>query len=192
MSDDKKFDPMKRNKLNDPLRLKWVPPARIVQTMDLKEGGEYVDLGAGTGYMSRAIGNLIDAPVIHAVDIEPIMVAEMESTLSGVAWIKPTLMERDKLPFADRSIDGLWNITVFHEFGSPKAILSEIHRVLKPGGSLLVIDWLKKPESCDQGPPLDHRVAESDVTSHLQEAGFTGVSFVDGFIHHFGIIARKT
>lgn len=192
MSEDKKFDPKKRKKLNDPLRLKWVPPARIVQVMDLKEGGEYVDLGAGTGYISRAIGELVDAPVIHAVDIEPLMVAEMESTLSEVAWIKPTLMERDRLPFADRSIDGLWSITVFHEFGAPEAILTEIHRVLKPGGRLLVIDWLKKPEACDQGPPLDHRVARGDVTTHLQDAGFTDVSSADGFIHHFGIMARKS
>ena len=141
MSDDKKFDPMKRNKLNDPLRLKWVPPGRIVDLMDLKEGGEYVDLGAGTGYISRAIGELVDAPVIHAVDIEPLMVEEMNSILSDVAWIKPALMERDKLPFADSSIDGLWGITVFHEFGAPKAILTEIHRVLKPGGRALVIEY---------------------------------------------------
>ena len=56
MSDDKKFDPKQRKKLNDPLRLKWVPPAKIVHIMDLIEGGEYVDLGAGTGYMSGALG----------------------------------------------------------------------------------------------------------------------------------------
>ena len=151
MSEDKKFDPKESKKLNSPLRLKWVPPPRIVQVMDMKEGGEYVDLGAGTGYMSRAIGELIDAPVIHAVDIEPLMVTQMESTLSDVAWIKPALMERDRLPFADGSIDGLWSITVFHELGAPKTILTEIHRVLKPRGSLLVIDWLKKPDACDQG-----------------------------------------
>lgn len=192
MSEDKKFDPKKRNKLNNPLRLMWVPPAKIVQIMNLNKGGEYVDLGAGTGYMSRAIGKLIHAPVIHAVDIEPLMVSEMESTLSDVPWIKPALMGRDRLPFADKSIDGLWTITVFHEFGPPEAILTEIHRVLRPGGSLLVIDWLKKQEACDQGPPLGHRVAEGDVITHLQEAGFTGISSVDGFIHHFGIMARKS
>lgn len=192
MSEDKKFDPKTRNKLNNPLRLKWVPPSRIVEIMDLNKGGEYVDLGAGTGYMSRAIGEFIDAPVIHAIDIEPLMVTEMETTLSDVAWIKPTLMERDRLPFADKSIEGLWCITVFHEFGPPEAILREIHRILKPGGNLLVIDWLKKQEACDQGPPLDHRVAEGDVTIALQNAGFTGVSSVDGFIHHFGIMARKS
>lgn len=192
MSEDKKFDPKKRKKLNNPLRLKWVPPIRIVNIMDLKEGGEYVDLGAGTGYMSRAIGELIEAPVIHAVDIEPLMVTEMENTMGDVTWIKPAIMVRDRLPFADKSIDGLWCITVFHELGAPGAILTEIHRVLKPGGNLLVIDWLKKPEACDQGPPLDHRVAEGDVTIHLQNAGFSNVSFVDSFIHHFGVLARKS
>lgn len=192
MSEDRTFDPKKKNKLNNPLRLNWVPPARIAQIMGLKDGEEYIDLGAGTGYMSRAIGALVNAPVVHAIDIEPLMVTEMEESLSDISWIKPALMERDRLPFADNSIDGLWCITVFHEFGSAEAILKEIHRVLKPGGSLLVIDWLKKSEACEQGPPLDHRVAEGDVMDHLKNVNFTDVSSADGFIHHFAVMARKS
>lgn len=192
MTEDRKFDPKKREKLNNPLRLTWVPPKRIVALMELQGGGEYVDLGAGTGYLSRAIGEITDAVTIHALDIEPLMVKEMEATLGDKAWLKPTLMERDKLPFADDSIDGLWNITVFHEFGRPKPILKEIYRVLKPGGSVLVVDWQKTEEACKQGPPIDHRVAEADVINHLQAAGFKDGTIVDGFIHHFGVMAKKS
>ena len=71
------------------------------------------------------------------------------------------------------------------------SFVTEMLRVLKPGGNLLVVDWLKKEEACEQGPPLHHRVAEAEVITHLQDAGFTDVSTVDGFIHHFGIMARK-
>ncbi len=191
MSESKVFDPKKRAKLNNPLRLEWVPPARVAELMDLKRGGEYIDLGAGTGYMSRSIGEHINNSVIHAVDIEPLMVSEMKSSLSDITWIKPALMERDKLPFANASIDGLWCITVFHELGTPGKMLNEIHRVLKPGGVILVIDWLKKQEACEQGPPLDHRIDENDVVKTLQGADFTNTSVESGFLHHFGIIANK-
>lgn len=192
MTEDKKFDPKKRAKLNNPLRLTLVPPPRIVELMDLQEGGAYVDLGAGTGYLSRAIGEIADGVTIHALDIEPLMVKEMEATLGGDTWLKPVLMERDVLSFADNSIDGLWSITVFHEFGVPDSILQEIYRVLKPGGRVLVVDWQKKEEACEQGPPIDHRVAEADVISSLQSAGFQDAAVVDGFIHHFGVLAEKS
>ncbi len=192
MTDDRKFDPKKREKLNNPLRLEWVPPARNVQLMDLQAGGEYVDLGAGTGYLSRAIGEITDGLTIHALDIEPLMVEEMEATLGDRAWLKPVLMERDRLPFADSSINGLWSITVFHEFGGPEPILKEICRVLKPGGTVLVVDWQKTEEACEQGPPIDHRVAEAEVISYLQATGFQDAAIVDGFIHHFGVLAKKS
>ncbi|MEN8189295.1 MAG: hypothetical protein ABFS19_05570, partial [Thermodesulfobacteriota bacterium] len=94
MSEEKKFDPRKRKKLNNPLRLQWVPPFRVVELMGLNREGTYLDVGAGTGYISQAIGTLLNGPIIHALDIEPLMISEMEITLEAAPWIHPQLMER--------------------------------------------------------------------------------------------------
>lgn len=191
MSKERVFNPKKRKKLNNPVRLQWVPPHRVAELVGLKSGGQYADLGAGTGFLSRAVGELAEPSALHTLDIEPLMITEMEETLGDIKWLTPTLMERDRLPFADGSFDGLWSIAVFHELGDPQPILTEVLRVLKPGGKFLVVDWARKKEACEQGPPFDGRIAESEVKNQLEHAGFVEVSCQDGFLYHFGVTGIK-
>ena len=188
MSEDKKFNPAKRKKLNNPIRLRWIPPQKIEALLEMQEKGVYLDIGAGTGYISREVASAVPNALIHALDIEPLMVEEMEKSVENGS-ILPQLMERDVLSFGDASVDGVWCITVFHELGNPIPLLQEIRRVLLPGGRLLIVDWAKRGESCEQGPPLDHRVFAEDVIGVLREAGFADVQEVAGFTHHFGVIA---
>ena len=188
MSTEKKFNPAKRKKLNNPIRLQWIPPQKITMLLEMKEKGVYLDIGAGTGYISREVAAKVPGAVIHTLDIEPLMVEEMERSRENDCLL-PQLMERDVLPFAEASIDGIWSITVFHELGNPIPLLREVRRVLQPGGRLLIVDWEKKVEACEQGPPLDHRVYVEEVIEVLQEVGFSNVEKVAGFTHHFGVFA---
>jgi ubiquinone/menaquinone biosynthesis C-methylase UbiE len=190
MSTDKKFNPAKRKKLNNPIRLQWIPPQKIKALLDMDEKGVYLDIGAGTGYITREVASKTPGATVHALDIEPLMIEEMERSENS-ALILPQLMQRDVLSFAGTCLDGVWSITVFHELGNPVPLLHEIRRVLRPGGKLLIIDWKKKSESCEQGPPLEHRVSVEEVRTVLQEAGFSNVEEVTGFTHHFGILAEK-
>jgi len=190
MSTDKKFNPAKRKKLNNPIRLQWIPPQRIEALLEMEEKGVYLDIGAGTGYITREVAAKAPGATVHALDIEPLMVEEMEGSKENTC-ILPQHMERDVLPFARTSLDGIWSITVFHELGDPVPLLHEIRRVLRPDGRLLIIDWEKKLESCEQGPPLEHRVLVEEVIAVLQEVGFSNVEEVMGFTHHFGILAGK-
>ncbi|AGF77624.1 methylase involved in ubiquinone/menaquinone biosynthesis [Desulfocapsa sulfexigens DSM 10523] len=189
MSEEKKFNPAKRKKLNNPVRLQWIPPQRIGTLLEMEKRRVYLDIGAGTGYISREVALMVPDAVIHALDIEPLMVEEMARGREK-DHILPQLMTRDVLPFADASVDGIWSITVFHELGNPVPLLREIRRVLLPGGRLLIVDWEKKVEACEQGPPLEHRVFVEDVMAVLQEAGFSEVREVTGFTHHFGVLAE--
>jgi ubiquinone/menaquinone biosynthesis C-methylase UbiE len=190
MSTDKKFNPAKRKKLNNPIRLQWIPPQKIKALLGMNEKGVYLDIGAGTGYITREVSANVPGATVHALDIEPLMIEEMEESKENTS-IQPQLMERDVLSFAKTSLDGIWSITVFHELGNPIPLLREIRRVLRPDGRLLIIDWKKKLEACEQGPPLEHRVLVEDVMAVLQEVGFSNVEEVTGFTHHFGVLAEK-
>ena len=188
--EEKKFNPKKRKKLNNPDRLLWIPPQQIATLLQIKAGKQYLDVGAGTGYISDKVVSTAPGTTVYALDIEPVMIEEMErSNLAD--GLLPQLMERDTLAFEDSSIDGIWSTTVFHELGDPAALLSEMYRVLRPQCSVLIVDWEKSVEACEQGPPLDHRVEEQAVISALTLAGFTEVRSVSGFTFHFGVLATK-
>lgn len=190
MGEEKKFDPAKRKKLNNPVRLQWIPPSRIAALLGMQEKRVYLDVGAGTGYLSREVAANVPEAVVYALDISPLMVEEMGKSENN-GGILPQLMERDILSFAKASVDAIWLVTVFHELDNPIPLLREIRRVLRPGGRLLIVDWEKRAEACAQGPPLEHRVVAEDVMEVLRGGGFTDVHEVTGFIHHFGVLAKK-
>ena len=191
MTGSKKFDPKKRKKLNNPVRLEWLPPALIWDIVGTASGSTFVDIGAGTGYLTRGIADIAGPSVrIHALDIEPLMIEEMHETLPDNGPVKPQLMARDQLPFADDCVDGIWMITLFHELEPAEPLLKEIRRVLRPGGCLLIIDWEKNEEACEHGPPLEHRVAVNTTKQQVTATSFNNIRIVPGFHYHYGIIAQ--
>lgn len=104
--------------------------------------GTVIDLGAGTGIFTRQLV----AAGITPVAIEP--VAEMRATLTaetpGVATVDGTA---EATGLDDHSVDTIAVAQAFHWFDHPEA-LSEIRRVLRPGGHLACV-WNVRDESID-------------------------------------------
>ncbi len=55
--------------------------------------------------------------------------------------VKFRVSDTDRLPLADESIDTIISYDVFEHVATPAQILSECHRVLRPGGSMLIGTW---------------------------------------------------
>ncbi|MFO8001867.1 MAG: class I SAM-dependent methyltransferase [Marinilabilia sp.] len=189
--EDKKFNPENMDHLNDPDRLERLAPGKVMDFIKMKAPEKIVDIGAGTAYITSALARLMPGAKIEAFDIEPLMVEEMQRALPKSGNITPHLMEENRLPLSDEYADLVWMINLYHEVRKPYLLLREVKRVLKPGGKLLIIDWAKNPESTEDGPPLDHRIDEATITSHLIEADFFNIKTTEEFPDHLGIIAQK-
>lgn len=189
--EDKKFDPQLREKLNNPERLEKLDPEKIWAFVNYENPLQVIDIGAGTGFITQALSKLVPNAKFDAFDIEPVMVEEMKKTLPKDSNIKPHLMEENKIEAPDDFADVVMMINLFHEINRPYKLLREIKRVLKPGGKLLIIDWAKKPEACESGPPLDHRVDEATITSLMIEADFSNILTTGEFADHLGVIGAK-
>ncbi len=116
--------------------------AALVTHLGIGAGVRVVDLGAGTGKLTR---QLVGTGA-HLVAVEP--VADMRlacaRALPGVPVLGGTA---EALPFRTGAIDAVVVGAAFHWFDGPAA-LRELHRVLRPGGGLGLI-WHPRDEAVE-------------------------------------------
>jgi ubiquinone/menaquinone biosynthesis C-methylase UbiE len=98
------------------------------------------DLGCGTGQGSAAIAPFV-ARVI-AVDASAAMLQAAKKRLQGVDNVELRRGELEALPIDDARLDAATLMLVLHHVPEPQRALSEIARVLKPGGRAVVVDML--------------------------------------------------
>lgn len=98
-------------------------------------GGRVLDLGSGTG----AAISLFEERGVVALDpvVEMLRLSPIGHRVAGVG---------ENLPFSDGSFDGVFSAFVFRNLTSVPDTLAEIHRVLRPGGSAVILD-LGRPRS---------------------------------------------
>jgi demethylmenaquinone methyltransferase/2-methoxy-6-polyprenyl-1,4-benzoquinol methylase len=119
--------------------------AYAVLAADVRPGQRVLDIAGGTGDLAQAFARKVGSEglVVHT-DINASMLRVGRDRLLDAGVVLPTLVcDAEKLPFATESFDrvsvgfGLRNMT--HK----DAALAEMHRVLRPGGKLLVLEFSK-------------------------------------------------
>ncbi len=117
--------------------------AYTVMVADVREGQQVLDIAGGTGDLAMAFAKKAGprGRVVHT-DINETMLRTGRDRLVDAGQVLPTLVcDAERLPFASESFDlvsvafGLRNMT--HK----DAALRQMHRVLRPGGKLLVLEF---------------------------------------------------
>ena len=126
-----------------PEALEWAA-ARL----GLEPGARVLDLGAGTGKLTRGLLALGFAPV--AVEPGPAMLAELRAALPGVEAHEGAA---EAIPLPEASVDAAVAGQAYHWFDHDLAP-RELRRVIRPGGGLALLwNWW------DVRDPLQRRVA---------------------------------
>ncbi len=187
---DKKFDPKKLQKLNDPQRLVDIPPGDIRGRLNLQKADVLVEIGAGTAFFSIAFLKLFNAATLYACDLSETMIAWMKANVTPRhPTIIPVQNGEFSVPLDDGVADLVFMITLHHELENPAAMLEESYRLLKPGGEIFIVDWKKREMA--QGPPSRIRCTPEQVRDQLIQAGFGGVSFFNDMPKHFLVVGQK-
>lgn len=105
--------------------------------------GTLVDVGCGPGYLIALMAARMPHLHIIGVDIAEEMGKVAAQNLSPLVRSQQVELRQgdvQKLPFADNAVDFVVSTLSLHEWSEPEAALREIHRILKPGGQLLLLD----------------------------------------------------
>ncbi len=104
--------------------------------------GPWLDAGAGPGVLLRRLkDHLPDETVAVAIDSDPLMVDLATRELAGRANV--TIQQADieqRLPFADDTFGAAMCANLLHHVADPDRAVSELARILRPGGLLLVVE----------------------------------------------------
>jgi ubiquinone/menaquinone biosynthesis C-methylase UbiE len=154
--------------LDDPERQTWLPVAPLIRRLDIAPGMRIADVGAGTGYFALPMARAV-APggQVFAVDIQPEMLEHLRSRLEPGLPVTLVQGEATRTTLEDGAVNLALLANVWHEIDDRDASLTEMERILRPGGCLAILDWRPDVEH-PPGPPTEHRIAASAVQSALR------------------------
>jgi demethylmenaquinone methyltransferase / 2-methoxy-6-polyprenyl-1,4-benzoquinol methylase len=119
--------------------------AYTVLVANVKPGFRVLDIAGGTGDLALAFARQVgrSGQVVHT-DINEAMLREGRDRLLDAGVSLPTLVcDAEKLPFADAYFDRVTVAFGLRNMTHKDVALREMHRVLKPGGKLLVLEFSK-------------------------------------------------
>lgn len=147
----------------------------IVRDAGIKPGMSVADIGAGTGFMTELMARMVgDEGQVYAVDVTPEFVEHIRermarANLTNVSTIR---CAEDSVDLPAESIDLAFICDTYHHFEYPESTLASIWRALKPGGTMVIIDFERIP-GVSRDWILDHvRVGRDEVHAEVVAAGF--------------------
>jgi arsenite methyltransferase len=149
-----------------------------IDWLNIPPGGIALDVGSGPGSVTASLASAAGPDGLAlGVDISEPMLARAVRTAAGpqVGFLRA---DAQRLPFRDQTIDAAVSIAVLQLIPDPAATLSEIGRVLRPGGRLALMVptagraaqlWKKLP---NVGA---HAFDEDEIGDILEDRGFASV-----------------
>lgn len=184
------FDPERAALLDDPERERWLSTQRVVSMLDVHDGMQVLDYGAGTGRYALSIARMHPRAQVTAFDIQAKMLNIVQERIAESGLRNVRTAGPDASQVEQRSFDRALGVHLLHEIDDEH--LQHIAGTLKPGGSLLMIDWERDVER-DFGPPPGHVHTLDEAVERLRRTGFT-TEVLDSpdFPYHFAIRAAIT
>lgn len=170
-------------------------PQKNIESLGLQEGSVVVDLGAGSGFYSLAAANMVGkGGKVYSIDVQQDLLARIKNTAhaQGIHNIEVIHGDIEKIGgtrLREHSADAALLCNVFFQVEKKEECLQEIIRILKPGGRILVVDWMDSFGG--MGPQPSQVIEEQEARTLLEKEGFVYVSALEAGDHHYGLVYRK-
>ncbi len=168
----------------------------VVDAVGLKEGDWVADIGAGTGLYTVLFAEEVGSGGrVFAEDIEPLFLDLINQRAADLSAdnVTAVLGREDDVTLPKNSVDVVFIADTYHYFEHREAIMRTIYEALKPGGSLILVEFDIMPG--EQRP--DHkshvRFGKAGVISEVEFIGFnlTDAPVVEGLDENYFVRFTK-
>lgn len=167
---------------------------KIVESLRLAPGMAVADVGAGTGLFTRMIAPLVGAGgKVYAVDIAESFVSHAVQSCHERGWkhVEGIVCTADDARLPESSVDLVFICDTYHHFEFPFKTMASIHRALKPGGRVVLVDF-ERIEGVSSDWILGHvRAGKEVVIREIEQCGFAFEGEVDLFKENYVVSFRK-
>lgn len=160
----------------------------ITTHMQIHDGESILEVGCGTGYLSRYLSHSRKDLSFIGIDLDQkfLTLADQFSKQEGLDNISFIRADANALPFAAHSFDHVISHTFLTSTGTPLLALSEMHRVVKPGGRISSITPMSiMPMVLEEGcyPPSCSWITRYKILFNKVWRMYEGINPFAGYIN---------
>jgi ubiquinone/menaquinone biosynthesis C-methylase UbiE len=170
-------------------------PQKNIEQCSIQVGMEIADIGAGSGfYTIAAAKSLMATGRVYAVDAQKDLLTKIKNSavsqgLYNVEVIWGDIEKPSGTHLREASIDLVLLSNILFQVENKSGLLSEVKRILKPGGRVLVVDWTDSFGGL--GPEPKKVVLKNTVQEMFEKNGYHLDREISAGSHHYGIIFKK-
>jgi SAM-dependent methyltransferase len=147
----------------------------IAAALRLAPGMAVADVGSGTGlFLSLFSAGVGAEGKVYAVDLSPKFLEYLRRRVvtEGLANVEVVECNDHSTELAPGSIDVAFVCDTYHHFEYPRSMLADLRRAVRPGGSLVIVDF-ERIEGVSRQWVLDHvRAGKEQTIAEVRAAGF--------------------
>jgi len=151
----------------------------LCRRLKQREARRILDVGCGTGKLALFIAEMLreqkEECVVVGIDTDTTKVKKARERALSMKFVSFEVQSATQTRFKDGSFDAVVSLKALHEISDAYAALREVFRVLRAGGSIFIIDWVRctATESHAHFPLY---FTEESMRDALLNAGFEDVS----------------
>lgn len=150
----------------------------IVAACQIEPGQTIPDVGAGTGLFTRLFSDAVGKQGrVIAVDISQkfLDLIQANSRERSQSNVETVLAAADSVRLPADSIDLAFICDTYHHFEFPQKTMASLHRALKPGGRVVLIDFHRIPGTSSDWVLGHVRAGQEVFEAEIAQAGFRKV-----------------
>ena len=166
----------------------------IVAAAKIRPGATVADIGAGTGLFTPLLAEAVGPKgKVYAVDIAKEFLAHIDQRVAaaGIRNVQTVLCTERSVELPPNFIDQAFICDTYHHFEYPQSTMASLHRALRAGGEVTVVDFKRIPGQSSEWVTNHVRAGQEVFTAEIEAAGFRKVEQVDLLKDNYILRFRK-